>query len=100
MIGLCLGERTGHLLAILAVLLVGFVAYGLSIFTYVYAQRRLGAARTSAYYAVAPFIGVLLSLIIFQAAPSPVFFIALLLMALGAWLCSADGPIFPKARRK
>ena len=36
---------------------LGFVAYGLSIFTYIRAQRYLGAAKTSAFYAIAPFIG-------------------------------------------
>ncbi len=83
-IGLILGERTSSLLPILAILLVGFVAYGLSIFFYVYAQRLLGAARTSAYYAVAPFIGVLLSLIIFRELPPSTFFIALIFMIVGA----------------
>lgn len=72
------------------VLLLGFVAYGLSIYTYVYAQRLLGASRTSAYYAIAPFIGVFLSLIIFQEIPGITFFIALLFMMLGAWLSSSD----------
>ena len=51
---------------ILRILLLGFVAYGLSIYFYVYAQRDLGAAKTSAYYAIAPFIGVLLSFIMFR----------------------------------
>ena len=37
-------------------LILGFFAYGMSILFYVSAQRHLGAARTSAYYAVAPFI--------------------------------------------
>ena len=69
-----------------AALLLGFVAYGLSIFFYVYAQRGLGAARTSAYYAVNPFIGAALSLALFQTVPGPMFLIALALMALGAWL--------------
>ena len=55
-IGLVCGERVHHLWAIPLVLLLGFVAYGLSIYYYVYAQRLLGTARTSAYYAVAPFI--------------------------------------------
>ena len=59
-IGLCTGERIGTLWSIPAVLAVGFVAYGLSIYFYVYAQRLLGAARTSAYYAVAPFIAAAL----------------------------------------
>ena len=35
-------------------LLLGFVAYGLSIFTYIRAQHYLGAAKTSAFYAFAP----------------------------------------------
>ena len=63
---------------------------------YVYAQRLLGAARTSAYYAIAPFIGVLLSLVIFKELPPYTFYAALTLMAVGAWLCSSDEPIFKK----
>ena len=99
-IGLCLGERITALWSVFAVLAVGFVAYGLSIFFYVYAQRHLGAARTSAYYAVAPFIGTLLSLIIFREIPHYTYFIALGLMVVGAFLCSAEGPLFPKRRKK
>ena len=89
-IGLVCGERIHHLWAIPLVLLLGFVAYGLSIYYYVYAQRLLGAARTSAYYAVAPFIGAFLSLIIFREVPGVLFLAALALMAVGAWLSSGD----------
>lgn len=89
-IGLCIGERLTSLLCVLPVLLIGFVAYGLSIYFYVYAQRLIGAARTSAYYAVAPFIAVLLSLVIFREIPSVTFFIALVFMIFGAWLSSAE----------
>lgn len=95
-IGLCIGERVAALWSVFAALAVGFVAYGLSIFFYVYAQRLLGAARTSAYYAIAPFIGTLLSLIIFQELPHYTYFIALAIMAVGAWLCSQDKPLFKK----
>ena len=98
-IGLCIGERITALWSIFAVLAVGFVAYGLSIFFYVYAQRLLGAARTSAYYAVAPFIGTLLSLVIFRHVPPVTYFIALVLMLIGAWLCAEDEPIFKKKQR-
>lgn len=97
-IGLILGERITHLWSIFAVLGVGFVAYGLSIFFYIYAQRNLGAARTSSYYAIAPFIGTLLSLIIFLNMPPYTYFAALALMAVGAWLCSSDEPIFKKKK--
>lgn len=99
-IGLCIGERLTNLWCVFAVLDVGFVAYGLSIFFYVYAQRSLGAARTSAYYAVAPFIGTLLSLVIFREMPKVTYFISLAAMAVGAWLCSKDEPIFKKREKR
>jgi drug/metabolite transporter (DMT)-like permease len=89
-IGFLCGERILHLWTIPLFLLLGFVAYGLSIYYYVYAQRLLGAARTSAYYAVAPFIGAFLSLIIFHEVPGVLFLAALALMAVGAWLSSGD----------
>jgi drug/metabolite transporter (DMT)-like permease len=95
-IGLCLGERITHLWSIFAVLCVGFVAYGLSIFFYVYAQRHIGAARTSAYYAIAPFVGTLLSLLIFPDVPPLTYFIALAFMILGAVLSASDEPLFKK----
>ena len=87
-IGFMIGERIQELWSIPCTLLLGFIAYGLSIYTYVYAQRLLGASRTSAYYAIAPFIGAFLSLIIFQEIPGINFFIALVFMLLGAWLSS------------
>ena len=95
-IGLCIGERITVLWSVFAVIGVGFIAYGLSIFFYIRAQRLLGAARTSVYYAVAPFIGTGLSLAIFGGLPHFTYFIALVLMAVGAWLCYDDKPIFKK----
>ncbi len=89
-VALLVGEQLPSLMRILPVLLLGFVAYGLSIYFYVYAQRFLGAARTSAYYAVQPFIGVLLSLLIFQAMPGVLFFTALIIMIAGTCLVTSD----------
>ncbi|WP_455717665.1 DMT family transporter, partial [Anaerosporobacter sp.] len=65
-IALILGERVTNILYIIFALILGFVAYGLSIFFYIYAQRELGAAKTSTYYAIAPFAGSFLSLNIFR----------------------------------
>lgn len=90
LIGFIIGERITVLWSVFAVIGVGFVAYGLSIFFYVHAQRILGAARTSTYYAVSPFIGTLLSLVIFREIPHYTYFIALALMIIGAWLSSQD----------
>lgn len=87
-IGLCVGERITVLWSIVAVCGVGFVAYGLSIYFYVYAQRLLGAARTSAYYAVAPFIAAIFSLIIFKEAPTTTYYISVIFMVIGVWLSS------------
>lgn len=87
-VALLTGEALPAIRDIPLVMLLGFVAYGLSIFFYVYAQRGLGAARTSAYYAVAPFIGVFLSLLILHETPGPLFPAAFVLMAAGTWLAS------------
>ena len=99
-IGLFIGELIEALWSIVAVLCVGFVAYGLSIYFYVYAQRLLGAARTSAYYAVAPFIAAILSLIIFREIPDVTYFVALVLMIVGAWLSSQDKPLIRKVKNE
>ena len=99
-IGLSIGERTTFWGSIMLVMLLGFVAYGLSIYFYVYAQRLLGAARTSAYYAVAPFIAAILSLIVFREFPDITYFTALGLMIVGAWLSSQDKPLRIRKHRK
>lgn len=89
-IAFAVGEHLPKLNYILYGLLLGFAAYGLSIFFYIHAQRILGAAKTSAYYAVSPFIGVFLSLLLFQEMPGVSFWIALSIMALGTYLASTD----------
>ena len=90
LIALVIGEPLPAPGVLPVVLALGFVAYGLSIFFYVYAQRRLGAAKTSAYYAVAPFIGVLLSRIILRESFTQVFLIALFIMMAGTYFASTD----------
>lgn len=83
-IALILQQRIENGIYILYALLLGFFAYGLSVFTYVIAQRYLGASKTSAYYALAPFIGVGLAFIFFNDNPYFTFYIALLLMIIGS----------------
>jgi len=79
-----------RILSVLGAVVLGFVAYGLSIFFYVKAQRFLGAARTSAYYAAAPFIGVLLSMAILREVPSQNFLVASIFMVCGVWLAVCE----------
>jgi len=71
-------------------LILGFVAYGLSIFLYVRAQNVLGAAKTSAYYAIAPFVGAFLSFVVLREQLSWMYFIALIVMLGGSALVVAD----------
>ena len=89
LLSLLIGERFFRIGYIMLALLLGFVAYGLSIYFYIYAQRDLGAAKTSTYYAVSPFIGAGLSLVIFHELPSVLFVAALLIMALGTYFASS-----------
>lgn len=84
------GESLPSLIFIFCALLLGFVAYGLSIYFYIYAQRDLGAAKTSAYYAAAPFVGAGLSLIIFRELPSITYIVALVIMLAGTYFASSD----------
>ena len=87
-VALVIGEELVALPWMLATMVLGFVAYGLSIYYYTYAQRVIGAARTSAYYAIAPFIGVLLSMLILGERPGSTFFVALAIMLIGTYLAS------------
>lgn len=85
-----LGETMPKLQTVGCIMLLGYIAYGLSIFTYIRAQKVLGAAKTSAYYAVAPFIGVILCDVFLHETFSVSFVIALLLMLLGTCLIVYD----------
>lgn len=87
-IAFCNGETVGNWTFLPLVLLLGFVSYGLSIYYYTYAQRVIGAAKTSAYYAFAPFVGVIVSIVFLGEPLTLRFCLAFVLMMLGAWLAS------------
>jgi drug/metabolite transporter (DMT)-like permease len=90
LISLIIKEYVTDAVYALFALILGFVAYGLSIFFYIKAQRELGAARTSAYYAAAPFIGVLISWAMFQENITWPFVIALFLMFIGSYFAISE----------
>lgn len=66
-------------------MVVGFLAYGVSLALFVVALRHLGTARTGAYFSVAPFFGALLALAMGEPITLPLV-LAGGLMALGIWL--------------
>ena len=89
-VALILGERIPEIKYIIIALLLGFVAYGLSIFMYIRAQRDLGAAKTSAYYAVAPFVGTFLAFIVNGEKLTLTYFIGLVFMIIGSMFIVYD----------
>ncbi len=89
-VALVLGEELARLRYFALALLLGFVAYGLSIFFYIKAQGMIGAAKTSAYYAVAPFIGTALSFFLFDERPAWAYFVGLTIMIAGTVIVVLD----------
>lgn len=68
---------------ILGAMLLGFLSYGLSIVLFILAMRNLGASRTSAFFGTAPFVGTLLSFLLFREVPNVFFYFALPIMIVG-----------------
>ena len=87
-IALAIGETFPDWQYLVIILALGYVAYGLSIYFYTYAQRTIGAAKTSTYYATAPFIGALLSILFLGESVSAILIIASIIMAIGCWLAA------------
>ncbi len=89
-IAMLLGEALPAIGYVVCALGLGFVSYGLSIFMYIRAQRSLGAAKTSAYYAVAPFVGTFLSFVLIREPLTSAYLVALLVMIGGTILVVLD----------
>jgi drug/metabolite transporter (DMT)-like permease len=80
-----LGASMPALQNLVGAMVVGLLAYGVSLALFVVGLRHLGTARTGAYFSVAPFFGALLALLMGDAVTIPLI-IAGVLMALGTWL--------------
>ena len=89
-IALVIGEAIPSLWLVAGTCLLGFVSYGLSIYVYTYAQRTIGAAKTSTYYSIAPFIGALLSIVFLGESLTTAFCIGCALMGIGAWIAAKE----------
>jgi len=67
-------------------MVVGWLGYGVSLVLFVLALRGLGTARTGAYFSTAPFVGAAAALVFLGETPSPWFWPACALVAVGVWL--------------
>ncbi len=66
LLGLLLGNPLPGWLTVLGAMVLGSLSYGLSIMLFILAMREMGAARTSALFSTAPFIGAILSFLILR----------------------------------
>ena len=89
-IGLALGSRLPPMRVTADALVLGFLSYGLSLVLFVLALRRLGTARTGAYFSTAPFVGAIASLVLFRDSLTPSLAIAGICMAIGVWLHATE----------
>jgi drug/metabolite transporter (DMT)-like permease len=84
---------TRHLLAwpqLVLAAMVGFLGYGVSLALFVLALRNIGAARTSAYFSLAPFIGAAVAIVALSEPVTGQFVLAGALMGIGLWLHLAE----------
>ncbi len=70
---------------IVGAMLLGLLAYGVSLALFVVGLRHLGTARTGAYYSVAPFLGALIAVWMGEPVTMPLL-LAGALMGVGVWL--------------
>ena len=89
-VALVIGEKLPGIIWVGAVMVLGFVSYGLSINFYIRAQKNLGAAKTSAYYSVAPFLGVIFGVVILGERPGLRFYLGLGIMIAATVLMVKD----------
>lgn len=85
LLALSLGAALPPLPNLAAAMVLGFLAYGVSLALFVVGLRHLGTARTGAYFSAAPFVGAILALILGEPV-TPSLLAAGALMAIGLWL--------------
>src|SRR3954468_4327674 len=76
--------------AALALMAIGAVGYGSSLQLYLRAQRMVGAARTASVFAAAPFVGVVVAMLVGTPWPGAVAALSAGLMAVGMWLHATE----------
>ncbi len=76
--------------AVVAAMAIGFIGYGLSIAFFILALRKLGSARTGAYFATAPFVGAVAAVIVLREPVTLQLVVAGCLIAGGLWLYATE----------
>jgi drug/metabolite transporter (DMT)-like permease len=85
-LALARGEALPSSIVVGAAGTVGFLSIGVSLVLFILALRHLGAARTGAYFALAPFIGAVVAIGLLDEPLTLKLAVAAALMGLGLWL--------------
>jgi drug/metabolite transporter (DMT)-like permease len=85
-LAMSIGAAWPGMISVAGAALVGFLSYGASLVLFVMALRSLGAARTGAYFSVAPFFGALLAVALLHEPLTWQLLTAASLMMFGVWL--------------
>lgn len=89
-LAMAIGARLPSLPIVTLAGIVGLFGYGVSLVMFVLALRHVGAARTGAYFSIAPFAGALVAVIFFHDPVTPQLLVAGVLMAFGLYLHVAE----------
>ncbi len=90
LIGVSGQPLTASLAAVLGALLLGGVAYGVSVVLYIQAAQRVGATRAQLLFATAPFFGVALSLLLLGERLTPAQVVSALILTGSLFLLFRD----------
>ncbi len=89
-IALVIGQPLPSVTTVLGVCGVGFLCYGLTLFCFVLALRYLGSSRTGAYFALSPFVGMVIAAFALGEGFTKQSLVTAVLMALGVGLCLTE----------
>lgn len=85
-LSLAFGAKLPSAIVTVEAMAIGFLGYGLSLVLFILALRHIGAARTGAYFGLAPFIGALVAVLFLKERITAELVIAAGLMGIGLWL--------------
>jgi drug/metabolite transporter (DMT)-like permease len=89
-LALLLGAEAPSMATVGLAAVVGFLGIGVSLVLFMLALRHLGAARTGAYFSLAPFIGAVIALVLLHEPVTAQLIMAGVLMGVGLWLHLAE----------
>ncbi|MEM2138321.1 MAG: EamA family transporter, partial [Candidatus Anstonellaceae archaeon] len=89
-IGFLLGAKLVAGESLLFAVIVGTFCYGVSLVLFIHSLRAWGAARTGAFFSVAPFVGAVASVLLLNESIGWNLLPAFALMAAGAWLIISE----------